>query len=492
MKRVFYITILALLLPFVGLNAKSLNPTKVEVERLTPNPSGVGFGFWARNIGGSRDILQHFGRRPYERWGFVSWSAIESERGRYNTAGVIKAIQEIQLLGSTPIISLNSIKGPWFLDSFGSQIPPHYTQDITNAKTLAAAKRYISHMVRTILDECGQAYLTFDYEMMWHCKPDTPAKQKILRDWFLEAVATARSVATEMGMEDRLIIMPIVNGKATSDDFCLKHLNSPYRGHQPAQWLLDMVAVCDIFAIDTYNFDPKSPADPFVTIDTWEFWIKHYSMGKPVLITEVGFSTANEVSPSFKTAYHAAGTEQQQAQFYRNVIEEMMRENHVGGRMNGQVRSLCVWMYSDYNTGKPNALLEDNFGVVKRDGMPKPAFYELQKLFKRYETDTHFTPFTISELNAKRIETTYRNGVEMDRVVAQFRVQAEQRYTLHIKLQNKGGVVIEADGKWYRATNITDAKIELSPTTTDRLTINIYPTGARVPFVQTIERITIE
>ncbi len=492
MKRTLYITLLALLLPLVGLNAKPMHPTSVEVERLTPNPNGVGFGFWARNISGSNAILNNFGRRPYERWGFISWRTIEIERGKYNTSQTIKAIQEIQLLGSTPVISLNNIKGPWFLSSFDSHIPPHYTQDITNAKTLAAAKRYISHMVRTILEECGQAYISFDYEMMWHCKPDTPAKQKILRDWFVEAVASARLVAKEMGMEDKLIIMPIVNGKATSDDFCLSHLNSPYHGHQPAQWLLDMVEVCDIFAIDTYNFDPKSPTDPYITLDTWEFWIKNYSKGKPVLITEVGFSSANEISPNFKTAYHAAGTEQQQALFYHNVIDMMMRENYVGGRMNGQVRSLCVWMYSDYNTGKASALLENNFGIVKKDGTPKPAFYELQKLYKRYESDDAFTPSTSSKLTTQSLKTTYHNGVAMDRVVAQFSVKPEQKYTLHIKLERRGGLLVEADGKWYRVAQTTDAKIDLSPSTTDRLDINIYPTGARVPFVQTIERITIE
>jgi len=490
-KRIWIAAILAVL--SFSLQAQEI---KYDLEKvvMTENPAGLGFGFWCNNKFSNKMMLD-FGRRPYERYGFFSWKAVETSPGVYDTANIIEGIRQVHALGSTCIIALNNISGPWFLPSFKSQIPAFYPQDINNRKTREAGKKYIYYVVQELLKQTGELRVCFDYEMMWHCRPDTPQKQEMLSKWYVDAAASARKAANDLGMADALKIVPIVNG-SIEDATVTKLLNSGQQNHKPARWLLNMVEVSDYLAIDSYDFDINNPTNPEKTLTTLGFWIKHYSMGKPVHITEFGYSTGNTHFPNYRTTYHATGTEEQQRDFYEALLPMLVRENVPGGKLNGQVRSFCFWMYSDSNAKQSNIEREHYFGIIRMDGSRKPSFDILKAAIDRIESD----PATAPSLEKERVKmdpaalkkgiaSRYVSGTAYDCFVLTTEKKTPKA-ALEITLGNKGTVLVHAADKWYQSL---DAKVSHTfQIALDGTPVTIYLTGGNFPTDQTLQNITLK
>lgn len=496
MKKIL-LPILGVCLFFIGSAGLNAGNIRFSAEKVTmvPNPAGLGFGFWS-NHNKSHLVFDDFGRRPYERYGFFSWKTIEKAPGIYDTRGMIEGVQRVHKLGSTCIISLNNISGPWFNEAKGSQIPSFYPQDINDPRTRDAGKNYIYTVVKELLTETGSLVVCFDYEMMWHCRPDTEAKQEMLSAWFTDAVKEARRAASDLGMDDSLKVIPIVNG-ATDDSTAKRFLNSPATGHVPAKWLADMVSVCDYLAIDSYDFDINDPENPEKTINTLAFWIKNYSQGKPVLVTEFGYSTANSYYPDYRTHYHATGTEEQQAAFYKALLPMLEKENHPGGRLNGQVRCFCFWMYSDQNTKKAAYQRENHFGLIRLDGSHKPAFEVIHNGICKYEDVSSACRPSLEVAREAVVESgwnrsvdfDYSSGLEYDYVEIEPDVRHEKVVQLSVILENQGAVLLDAD-RWYRSEVEAcrhDFRINVAP----GKKVKLYFTGGKYPFHQTVKSIKI-
>ena len=478
--------------------AKNKHETPVKIEKISviENTKGIGFGFWC-NGKRSADMFSIFGRRPYERYGFFNWRVIEPSPGVYETDAMVKGIQTVHSLGSTCIIAMNNISGPWFNKSRPSQIPSFYKQDITNPETRAAAKKYVYTVVKTILPKVGNIILCFDYEMMWHCRPDTPEKQIILRDWFLDAVFMARQAASEVGMSENLKIIPIVNG-SVDDSNVTKLLNSTNKNHVPAQWLLDIVSVCDYLAIDSYDFDINNPTLPFKTIETLGFWIKHYSMGKPVHITEFGYSTANTHHPEYRTNYHATGTEEQQAAFYDALLPYIVKQNVVGKSFNGQVRSFSFWMFSDAKTNKKEAIRENYFGLIRLDGRKKPSADIVIKHINNIENNPESTPYLLNNklcITPKDLESgvpvSFASGVEHDYLLALFNTKQRNSGSIEVKLSSPGTLLVEVENNWYHSLESSiNHKIPISFKVSN-FAAKIFVTDGKIPSNNYVKSITI-
>jgi len=459
---------------------------QIEEVTMVDNPVGLGFGFWSNGRYSQRMMLD-FGRRPYERFGFFGWNAVETAPGVYDVSKIVSGVQEVHSLGSTCIIALNNISGPWFLKDFKSQIPKFYTQDITDKKTRQAGKDYIYNVIKKVLPQTGTLVVCFDYEMMWHCRPDTPAKQKLLHDWFLDEVAVARKAAADLNMSDNLKIIPIVNG-SIEDDNIIKLLGTPATAHTPAKWLTDMVAVCDYLAIDSYDFDKTDVTNPNKTVSTIGFWIKYYSLGKPVYVTEFGYSTGVTQYPDYKTAYHAMGTEEQQRDFYGAFLPLLAKENVPGGRLNGQLRSMCFWMYSDSHDKQKSQEREWYFGIVRVDGSHKPSFDVLKAAIDAIESNPATAPSlekgrvaVTPEMLAAGVSSVFTSGTAFD----YFQIACpakEGSATLTLKTESAGTALAYSAGKWYnsmKAGTTHSFDIEL-----DGTSVKFFLTGGTFPVTQ--------
>ncbi|MDR1336864.1 MAG: hypothetical protein LBK22_08555 [Tannerella sp.] len=491
--------ILFLYLFLSGAHAESVervapvHPVAIQKISMEENPDGLGFGFWCNNAF-NRNVFHDFGRRPYERHGFFSWSSVEAQEGIYQTDHIVQGIQRSHALGSNCIVAFNSISGPWFNEKIRSKIPAFYPRDILDETTRKAAGDCIYAVVKSILPQVGDLWLTFDYEMMWHCSPDTEAKQQMYRDWFLEAAAIARRAAGELKMEASLKIMPVVNG-STEDPAVKRFLNSPAQNHRPAQWLTDVVSVCDFLAIDSYDFDLNDPVNPQKTLQALAFWIRHYSAGKPVHVTEFGYSSGNTPYPSHRTAYHACGTEEQQAEFYRRLFPLLTESNRPGKLLTGQLRSFQFWMYADQKTQKAAFQREDHFGIIRLDKSRKPAFDAIASGIASVEGSPDTSPSLRSAVRQVSpaelkggLETVYRSGTSFDCLQCVFDCSAVHSNRLHVETEKPGNLLVEAGGKWYRSDKSRKHVLALD-NNRDNSTVNLYLTGGIFPAVQQVKQI---
>ena len=274
----------------------------------------------------------------------------------------------------------------------------------------------------------------------------------------------------------------------------LKLLNSPAENHTPARWLTDMVSVCDYLAIDSYDFDKEDPTNPEKTLRTLAFWIRNYSLGKPVLVTEFGYSTGVSYYPDYKTHYHATGTEEQQHDFYAALFPRLVEENRPGGLLNGQVRCFCLWMYSDISTKKSTPARENHFGMIRLDGSRKPSFELVHREIDAIESDPQSAPsrerarekLTDKQLG-EGIAMRYGSGCDYDYLQFDTRECPSGTYTVTVKYAYPGALLIRSAGKWYRSTD--EQRTHSLTVEVDGEGLQLYATGSRFPFEQRIEKI---
>ena len=298
------------------LTAMASGPTQaepmwtVEKRHARANPTGMQFGFWA-NYNKMPEALVDFGRNPITRVAFTKWAMIEEKKGEYTWGRHFANHELAHQCGSTIIASVNVIFSHEVNPKTTHAIPPFYPPRISHPETRGAAERFVDAYVRELLRRIGRVILTFDYELMWHYLPRTPKIRAEYRDWYVSACAIARRAADDMGMGRHLKLMPIVNGNPLKSAADL--IGSPAANHQSQQWLLDVVGASDYLGIDTYAYDPKNPGSAETTLKVVQFWRDHYAMGKPIYISENGFSTVREAHPDFpKKGHHARGTEAEQ------------------------------------------------------------------------------------------------------------------------------------------------------------------------------------
>jgi len=285
-------------------------------------------------------------------------------------------------------------------------------------------------------------------------------------------------------------------------DGMAKMLNSGFKNHKPAQWLVDMMAVSDFLAIDCYYIEVKNPTSPQSMLTAYEFWTKHYSLGKPVYVTEVGFSSGYTQHPEYK--FHpdsagldkAMGTEEQQRDFYKKLLPALARENVPGGMLNGQLRGVMFWMYSDSNAKKHGEARQHYFGFVRMDGSRKPSFEVLRAGINAIESH----PATAPSLEKARVKvdksaltkgvaSRFSSGTAFDYFVLTTE-KRDSKATLEVTLGEKGAVLVYAAGKWYQS--VDEKTRHIFQVDCDGTPARIYLTGGRFPVEQTLRNISIQ
>jgi len=348
-------------------------PRSVTVTKLAvvPNPSGLKFGFF-EVYNQQQATLAVAGHRPLARAGYEHWAAGEPTPGTY-TFPSLATCMTTHAYGEELVASV-AISYTAALSKMHTTIPDFYPQDITDPTTRAAAKKYLYAYVQALLQAVGPVTLTIDNEMVSNWGLDdadagAPARGATWGAWYLEAAATARQAAADIGMSAALKLQPIVNGYPFTPG------NPIALGPARNAWLVDVVAASDGLAVDTYHSDPaQAVTDPDITIDTLAFWIDNYSAGKPVMMTENGFTTITQQDPGITRVQRQmkfTGTERDQADYYAALLPAVQAANAPGGLFHNQLRAFSFWSNVD-NAHAPDA---DSiyFGLVRLDGSWKPA-----------------------------------------------------------------------------------------------------------------------
>lgn len=475
--------------------------------RAVENPTGLQFGFWNNHHRGP-EALRVFGRRPLAREGFTKWRDVEKQPGACDWTKQFSPYEELHRCGATVVTALNVIFSSEVNRKVETTIPAFYPPRITDPKTREAARKFVRAYVQELLRRIGRVVLCFDYEFHWNYQPTTEALRREYRDWFVEACALARTAAADLGQADRLRLIPISN--ASPLDSVEKTLGGGPAGHHtPQQWMLDVAAAGDYFGLDTYVFDPAKPASPETTLQVVKFWKDFYARGKPVYVTENGFSTVTQADPKYprKKGQHAHGTEAEQRDYFASVLDGLVRENRPGGRLDNQVRAFCIWMFHDMkNSGKPDPV-EHYFGVVRDDGSLKPAAEAIRERWRRYEADAATCPHRIvarEDVTARfsargaPVEVTYGSGTEFEFLRCERdRLPPATRHTLRIETVAKGDVIVCINGTDWLTTagqDQTEYALEVTPQMrpASTNTFEIWFTSSVFPFQQQVKRVELE
>lgn len=481
-------------------------PDLVDRIQSVRNPNGIQLGFWC-NYNKMPDVLRDFGKRPIDRVNFTKWVMLEKEKGVYDWGTQFDNIELSHRCGSTVVANLNVIFSKEVNPKSTHAIPKFYPPRISHPETRAAARKLVDAYTRELLRRVGDVILVFDYELMWHYLPKTPEIRTEYRDWFVEACEVARAAAADVGKSDQLRLACIVNGNPLSGaSKTIGGENPP--NHVPQQWLLDVVAACDVVGVDSYAHDAKDPTSPETTFNILAFWRKHYAQGKPMIMTENGISSVLEALPDYpKGGHHARGTEAQQAAYYADFFRALKSENSPGGRLGGQLRGYCVWMYHDQKSLLKTDAKEWYFGLRRLDGSKKPSFDAVKGGFGRIEKDLDVIPWTMGEevrseddLAGDGISTVYRSGTDFEFLRCVWvKTPYGRKHTLEIEMEQPGDVIAHVNGAHW----LTTADREKEPSTRARLdvtgmvntrragTIDLWFTGPAFPVEQVVKRIEL-
>jgi hypothetical protein len=472
-------------------------PVAVFRERVEPNPTGIQFGFWA-NYDRQEGVLRDFGRRPIERIAFLKWAMIEKEKGVYDWGKSFFFHRKGHLFGSTVVTNVNVIATHEVNPKATQAIPAFYPGRITNPGTRAAAKRFVAAYVTELLKHTGDIILVFDYELLWNYTPKTPELRQEYRDWYVEAAEIARRTAKETAPQAKLRIMPIVNGAPlTTADRLIGGGNPP--DHTPQKWLLDVVRASDYLGIDTYGYDPQNPTSAETTMRTIEFWTTNYSLGKPVLVTENGYSSVREEVPTYpRKGHHARGNEAEQAAYWQDLFARLETANQPDGPLHNQLRAFCIWMYHDRKAKRTSNPLEFHFGLRRLDGSAKPAFGVVRDAFAHLERDPFHQPSRVADSMditadlAKGIPLIYHAGNHHDRLRATFTPGKQAKLTLTTR--EPAGLIAALNGTWLADPEPkTNFAMDLSAAAkpNEENTLLLWLTGPRYPATTTVRDLAI-
>jgi hypothetical protein len=473
---------------------------KLSVEKLTvkPNPTGLAFGFWPSP--NKQDLVfRDFGKRTTSRIDFRDWKTIEVKKGEYRWNGVFDNVKKSHRYGETPITSVN-ISFSKQITKQKQTIPDFYYPRITDPETRAVAKRFLYAYVQELLKEAGSAMLTIDYEINSNyllSKDNEGTRTKEWSEWYVEAAKTARQAAADLGMQEQLKLVPIVNGDPLDPD-------SIYRkGTKANQWLLDVVAVSDYLGVDTYHLNvvkgqEPDVTDPKSTIDIIRFWIDNYAGSKDVILCENGFTSVTEHFPdiTWRKKEKYAGTEQQQLMYYRRLLAELEKANKSDGVFHNKLRGFHIWSYMD-NSSTRKGEYEQSFGLVRLDGTTKPAFSEVRDDIARLERDPFFNPervvrtenVTETLTNSDQgVMLAYNNGNDYDTLQVTLPPGSS---TIKITTEKPGYLLAGVNGQsWIAQANSekTEFELNLAPYVhvNESLSVKLFFTGSVFPFQQKV------
>lgn len=476
-----------------------LKPAQLTLERLqaSPNPTGMKIGFW-EVYNKQSTTLSSFGKRPTSRVGFVSWDTLEQSPGVY-TFDSVPDSAFVHQYGEQVMNAVNIS----FNQSDNLTIPTFYTPDITVTATRNAAKNFLTAYVQYMLNTVGQFILTIDYEIIsnWRLGGTGAARNQRANAWaawYTEAVATAKAAANALGKGSMIKFQPIVNGDV---------LQSPslVQGADQNPWLVAVMEASDYLAIDSYFSDPARPADdPTYFIETIAFWVQEFSLGKPVHITENGFTTITEIDDTVTREtrqYKWTGTEAQQATYYSQLFPQLLAANLPGGVFNNQVRAYHMWSVRDYpQSNDPEKIY---FGLVRSNDTEKPSAPIVRNAIVALEDNDFSAPYLIKNTAANArvgssnpLTITYTDGDNFQFLRYTDRnLPSGSSYQLRATAQLAGHVLIYAGGSWSKHTIAAGAiSITLAA---NRFTagvpnsIDIYFTDSYYPHTQVITNIQL-
>ena len=475
----------------------------IKKHMATPNPTGIQLGFWELN-NKQPYTLELFGKRPTSRVGFDAWKKMETNQGVYDFSSVIDNYARAHNYGETVLGAVN-ISFSSTITPGKETIPSFYPNVITDATTRQAAKNFLYAYVQAMLTNIGSLTLTIDYEIVSNYKLYSPGSQSraaLWAAWYVEAAATARQAASDMGMSANLKLMPIVNGNPFDPD-------SPIAlGVSQNQWLVDVVNASDYLALDTYQSDSIYPnTSAQTTFDIIQFWIDNFAGSKQVLVTENGFNTVTEIYPNITRAdrgYKTTGTEADQAVFYQNLFSQLGAANQPSGIFHNKLRSYNMWCIRD-NTAKPVTDEDRYFGLVGIDASNndylKPAVHVVQNWYSALEADPFHTPYNINFSGGIDLTSTLLVGTANDSVTFNngddfeflrytiTGLPAATVYNLHINTLNTGNVIVHINSKWLFGASNTQFIIDVTPYCLpgDTNIIDVYCTSAKFPFKQRVQ-----
>lgn len=488
MKKII-ISIITLLL-LHGKTDAQIN-SKLHVQKLVakPNPTGLQLGFWP-NFKRQEGVLKDFGKRTIERIDFHNWATIETKPGVYDWSGVFNNVKRSHIFGATPITAVNISFTNQINKNGKLKIPSFYPARISNEKTREAAKRFLYAYVQQLLNEVGSAILSIDYEIIFNYALYTVKdidKANEWGSWYVEAAAVARKAAEDLGKGSYLKLIPIVNGNP------IKETALVFKGPSYNQWLVNVINASDYLGIDTYYTHNKNDiANPSGTIDIIKFWIDNYASNKDVIVCENGFSTVFEANPNFNSPKKDKlfGTEAEQAAYYKQLFIELQKANATDGIFKNKLRGLMLWSYIDM---KAKSEEESSFGIMRKDGNPKPAYQWVKKGFEDMEADGFSSPVKITNAaGTDKFTTQFNEGndYEFIRIKLPPNITKVSR-TIKIRTKHPGCILINANGDWQYDAGSEKTKFEfkINP---DVKEVDIYFTNAVLPFVQEVLALDIK
>ena len=474
------------------------------------NDTGFSFGFYVPDNSKLPTMTQYFGRRSLQRIDFISWSKMEPQKNHYDFGHIFNKVKSAHLNGENVVYCTNVAFTARAGGQKPSSIPRFYPQDIADPATRAAAKAYLYAFVQEALKQTGSLWLTIDYEINSNYKlNNTPAglaNAKKWSDWMVEAYATCRQAAADMGLSAQLKLLPIFNGNVTTTNhvFYIAPNENMTAWWTKNAWAKAIIDSADFVGFDTYFQAPgTAPANPKGTLDTIARYVDVVARGKPVIMCENGFTTAAETNPDAgaKVKSKYVGTEAQQAGYYANLTQALETMLLPGGKLHGKkFIGWSLWAFEDVKNKKSSEAFEYNFGIVREDMTKKPAAAPI----KQFTDDIHNTP----SLNPSKIVSSA--GTPLANITTSFAesrvfdtikitlpsLKPHDTYTLTAHVQNPGGLIICVNDKdWIALT--AKAATSFSSDITQYLnkdrdnTIELYFTGESLPFSQTVRNIQL-
>jgi hypothetical protein len=430
-----------------SLKAEDLVITK---QTFVPNPTGLQIGFWA-NESKQEGVVSDFGRRPIGREEFTGWDKIEKKPGVYDWGNTFSAYRRSHCCGESVIGSLN-VAFTTEVVKAKRTIPDFYPGRISNPRTREAAKRFLYAYVQKLLDECGEMYLSIDYEIVFNYHLYTPKDLSNAQEWgawYVEAAATMRKAAQDCGKSAQLKLLPIVNGDPLKEGnlFTL----DPKKNH----WLADVVNASDYLGLDCYHMgNAKEATDPSGTLDIIRFWMDNFSNGKDVIVCENGFTSMSTNNPGAKDEKGKyEGTEEEQKTYFENLFKRIQEDNQPEGAFHNKLRGFNIWSYMD-NWSKKKGDYEIYFGMVRKDGTPKPVYSAVKGAISHIESDSFMRPYSLSvsqpvspEEVKKGIPLAFRTGSDFESIEIKVK-PGSGKNELVITTQTPSCVLLNVNGKW--------------------------------------------
>lgn len=434
----------------------------VTIQKITlaPNPTGLKIGFF--ELGKHEpDTLAIIGARPMSRAGFDGWINFESSPGQYTFGSPETVLPHTygEQVASAVNISFSTAITPG-----KTTIPSFYPNDITNPATRAAAKRFLYAYVQYQLKAIGSCILTIDYEIVsnWRLS-DTDAGRDARANtwaaWYIEAAATARQAASDLGMAGALKLAPIVNGDPLSPG---NPLNDPSHDNS---WLKNAMAVSDYLGIDDYHSNPNATVtDPQYIIDTIAFWINGFAGNKGAMVMENGFTTVTTQDPTITRKdrdMKLTGTEKQQQQYFAALFPALAAANQAHGAFHNQLRAFNMWEIIDnlaaLHSGDPDEG-DAYFGVAHADDTDKLATPTVRSAIAQIDADSYLSPtkavglpLDVTSVIGNGVALKYTEGDDHDYLrYVDSNLAAGSLCHLTGTVSNPGYLLVSINGAWNR------------------------------------------